>query len=94
VAFCQFGVVTVPDKTPPVFYTNERRLKRSMWIVVPSIYEKWVHPSAKTKHYRAIFRSSTGGRRYSKTKFKTATDALAFAVKFNLHLCRKKEEGG
>ena len=60
------------------------------WIVVPSMYEKWRHPGSKQKHYRAIFRASTGQRRYSKTKFKTASAALEFAVKFNLHLCGKK----
>lgn len=62
-----------------------------MWIIVPNVYEKWVHPSTKIKHYRAIFRSSKGGRRYSKTKFKTATDALGFAMRFHLYLCPKKE---
>jgi hypothetical protein len=57
-----------------------------MWVVVPLSYEKWVHPASKAKHYRAIFRSPTG-RRYGKTKFKTATQAIRFAAKFNLHLC-------
>lgn len=61
-----------------------------MWVIVPMTYEKWVHPATKGKHYRAIFRSPTG-RRFSKTKFKTATAAMEFAVRFNLHLCGKRE---
>ena len=62
-----------------------------MWVVVPMTYEKWVHPGSKQKHYRAIFRSPTG-RRVSKTKFKTATNAMGFATRFNLHLCPIREE--
>ena len=63
-----------------------------MWVVVPMIYEKWVNPSSKNdKHYRAVFRSPVG-RRYSKTKFKTASSALAFAEKFNVYLCSKRED--
>ena len=61
------------------------------WIVVPMTYEKWTHPGTKRKHYRAVFRNARGERRYSKTKFKTATLALEFAKKFHLYLCPKKE---
>lgn len=63
-----------------------------MWVVVPMTYEKWVNPSSRNdKHYRAIFRSPTG-RRYSKTKFKTATKALEFVANFNIHLCGRKTD--
>ena len=63
--------------------------KSLLWIIVPMVYEKWVHPGSKAKHYRAIFRSPTG-RRYSKTKFKTATQAMEFAAKFNVHVCKRR----
>jgi hypothetical protein len=64
-----------------------------MWVAVPMAYEKWVNPANKNdKHYRALFRNITG-RRYSKTKFKTATEAMQFSVRFYLHLCPKKKEG-
>lgn len=63
-----------------------------MWVVVPMTYEKWVNPSNKNdKHYRAIFRSTTG-RRVGKTKFKTASDALDFYMRFAKHMCPKREE--
>jgi hypothetical protein len=68
--------------------------ERLLWIIVPMVYEKWVHPGSKAKHYRAIFRNARGERRYSAKKFKTATEALGYAKKFHLHLCGKKEEGG
>jgi len=68
--------------------------KRASWVIVPMTYEKWVNPSNKNdKHYRVIFRSPTG-RRYGKTKFKTATRALEFAREFNLYLCGKREMHG
>jgi hypothetical protein len=65
--------------------------KSLLWIIVPMVYEKWVHPGSKEKHYRAIFRNARGERRYTKTKFKTASKALEFSKKFHVHLCPKKE---
>ena len=62
-----------------------------MWVVVPMTYEKWVNPSNKNdKHYRAVFRSTTG-RRVGKRKFKRASEALAVAKFFHLRLCKRRE---
>lgn len=66
-------------------------MSASSWVIIPDVYEKWVHPGSKDKHYRAIFRNGEGGRRLSKIKFKRATDALDYARRYVLHLCPKKE---
>jgi hypothetical protein len=66
--------------------------KAPLWVIVPMVYEKWVHPGSKEKHYRAIFRNARGQRRYSIKKFKRASDALEYAKKFHLHLCVKRRE--
>jgi hypothetical protein len=55
-----------------------------MWVIVPGMYEKWVHPSNKNdKHYRVIYRSNKGGRKVGDEKFRTATEALEFADTYN-----------
>ena len=56
-----------------------------LWVVLPGVYEKWVHPANKNdKHYRVILRSNKGRRRVGDTPFNTATEALAFADAHNL----------
>ncbi len=70
--------------------TPTQEIPTAKWVIIPLTYEKWVHPGSKEKHYRAIFLNSRKERRFSKTKFKTATAALAFAAKFNIHLCGKR----
>lgn len=61
------------------------------WYVIPGVYEKWVHPSSKEKHYRVIFRSNTRERRVGKIKFKRAFDAQVYAAKLDLRLCKRRE---
>jgi hypothetical protein len=64
---------------------------QTKFYVIPGIYEKWVNPANKNdKHYRAIFRSNTGLRRVSKTKFKRAFDVQVYAAGFDLRLCVKE----
>jgi len=80
------------SRSKNVEHTTTEEPTKLFWVIVPGVYEKWVNPSNKNdKHYRAIFRSPSG-MRHSKTKFKTATAALGFAEKFNVHLCGLRRE--
>jgi len=55
-----------------------------IWVIVPDTYEKWVNPSNKNdKHYRVVYRSNKSKRRVGDEKFRTATEALAFADSYN-----------
>lgn len=54
-----------------------------VWEVDTRRYEKWINRARGEKFYRAVFiNKAIRTARFSKTKFKTASDALEWAYRF------------
>jgi hypothetical protein len=61
----------------------ETAIQTGVWEVDTQHYEKWINRARGEKFYRAIFRDKKNRKlRLSKTKFKRASDLIAWAIRF------------